>query len=156
VPPVPNIQPCGHKPDQERIAYPEALREALERYHDDSATSDLLLLMAWENRPTSNLGTVLRIAQIRRANPVWRQNYPPAETDAGTRRDRAPSGRLDDSEAEVLRGGDRRVPAHAACLTLCSACWRSFRSTDAGCSSMNRNAVGLRYHLFRNYGSEGG
>lgn len=104
MPPVPNIQPCGHKPDQERIAYPEALREALERYHDDSATSDLLLLMAWENRPTSNLGTVLRIAQIRRANPVWRQNYPPAETDAGTRRDRAPSGRLDDSEAEVLRG----------------------------------------------------
>jgi hypothetical protein len=57
-------------PDQERIAYPDAVREALERYHDDSATSDLLLLMAWENRPMSNLGTVLRIAQIRRANPV--------------------------------------------------------------------------------------
>jgi hypothetical protein len=70
VPPVPNIQPCGHKPDQERIAYPDALHEALERYHDDSATSDLLLLMAWESQPTSNLGTVLRIAQIRRANPV--------------------------------------------------------------------------------------
>jgi hypothetical protein len=70
MPPVPNIQPCGHKPDQERIAYPHALREALERYHDDSATSDLLLLMAWENRPTSNLSAVLRIAQIRRTNPV--------------------------------------------------------------------------------------
>jgi hypothetical protein len=36
--------------------------------------------------------------------PFWRQNYAPAETDAGTRRDRAPSGRLDDSEAEILRG----------------------------------------------------
>jgi hypothetical protein len=70
VPPVPNTQPCGHKPDQERIAYPDALREALERYHDDSATSDLLLLVAWENQPASNLGTILRIAQIRRANPV--------------------------------------------------------------------------------------
>jgi hypothetical protein len=29
-------------------------------------------------------------------------------------------------------------------------------STDAGCSSMNHNAVGPRYHLFHNYGSEGG
>jgi hypothetical protein len=26
--------------------------------------------MAWEVRPTSDLGVVLRIAQIRRANPV--------------------------------------------------------------------------------------
>jgi hypothetical protein len=33
--------------------------------------------------------------------PFWRQNYAPAETDAGTRRDSAPSGRLDDSEAEA-------------------------------------------------------
>jgi hypothetical protein len=34
--------------------------------------------------------------------PFWRQNYAPAETDAGTRRDRAPSGRLDDSEAQAI------------------------------------------------------
>ena len=67
---VPNATPSRRQPSRERFTRPDALREALERYHDDSATSDLLLLMAWENRPMSNLGIVLRIRQIRRANPV--------------------------------------------------------------------------------------
>jgi hypothetical protein len=31
--------------------------------------SDLLLLMEWKNRPISNLGILLRIRQILRANP---------------------------------------------------------------------------------------
>jgi hypothetical protein len=67
---VRNVQPARPKPSQEWLAYPDALREALDRYHNESATSDLLFLMEWENRPTSNLGILLRIAQIRRANPV--------------------------------------------------------------------------------------
>jgi hypothetical protein len=70
VPFVPNATPCRRQPSQERFTRPDALWEALERHHDDSATSDLLLLIAWENRPTSDLGIVLRIRQIRRANPV--------------------------------------------------------------------------------------
>lgn len=67
---VPNATPSRRQPSQERLTCLDALRDALERYHDDSATSDLLLLMAWENRPTSDLGILLRIRQIRRANPV--------------------------------------------------------------------------------------
>jgi hypothetical protein len=70
VPFVPNATPSRRQSSRERFTRPDSLREALERYHDDSATSDLLLLMAWENRPMSNLGIVLRIRQIRRANPV--------------------------------------------------------------------------------------
>ena len=67
---VPNTTPSRRQPSQERFTCPDALLQALEYYHDDSATSDLLFLMAWEVRPTSDLSVVLRIAQIRRANPV--------------------------------------------------------------------------------------
>jgi hypothetical protein len=67
---VPNAPPPRRQPSRDRLARPDALLQALEKYRDHSATSDLLFLMAWEIRPTSNLGIVLRIAQIRRANPV--------------------------------------------------------------------------------------
>jgi hypothetical protein len=70
VPFVPNVTPSRRQPSREGFNRPDVLLKALEHYHDDSATSDLLLLMAWEVRPTSDLGVVLRIAQIRRANPV--------------------------------------------------------------------------------------
>jgi hypothetical protein len=120
VPPVPNIQPCGHKPDQERIAYPDALQEALERYQDDSATSDLLLLMAWRTNPRAILVPSCGLPRYAVPTPFWRQDYEPAETDAGTRRDRAPTGRLDDSEAEVLRG--RPTRSSACCTSYLALC----------------------------------
>jgi hypothetical protein len=66
---IPNTTPSRRQPGRERFTRPDVLVQALEYYHDDSATSDLLFLMAWEARPTSDLGVVLRIAQIRRANP---------------------------------------------------------------------------------------
>ena len=46
-----------------------AVRHALERVRGDSAVADLLFLEAWEASPTPEVGAVLRIAQIRRANP---------------------------------------------------------------------------------------
>ena len=66
---VPNATPSRRQPSREGFTRPDVLLQALEHYRDDSATSDLLFLMAlvW---PTSDLGVVLRIAQIRRANPV--------------------------------------------------------------------------------------
>jgi hypothetical protein len=45
-----------------------AVRRALEHVHCDAAVADLLFLEAWEASPTSEVGAVLRIAQIRRAN----------------------------------------------------------------------------------------
>jgi hypothetical protein len=105
VPFVPNATPSRRQPSRERFTRPDVLLQALEHYHDDSATSDLLFLMAWEVRPTSDLGVVLRIAQIRRANPVLaaelRAREAPAGTGARTRRDRAPFRRLDSGGAEV-------------------------------------------------------
>jgi hypothetical protein len=47
-----------------------AVRHALERVSCDSAIADLLFLEAWEASPTPEVGAVLRIAQIRRANPA--------------------------------------------------------------------------------------
>jgi hypothetical protein len=70
VPFVPNATPSRRQPSREGFTRPDVLLQALEHNHDDSATSDLLFLMAWEVRPTSDVGVVLRIAQIRRANPV--------------------------------------------------------------------------------------
>lgn len=67
---VPNATPSRRQPSREGFTRTDVLLQALEHYHDDSATSDLLFRMAWEVRPTSDLGVVLRIAQIRRANPV--------------------------------------------------------------------------------------
>ena len=46
-----------------------AVRRALENAHCDAAIADLLFLEAWEASPTAEVGAVLRIAQIRRANP---------------------------------------------------------------------------------------
>jgi hypothetical protein len=46
-----------------------AVRHALQRAHCDSAIADLLFLEAWEASPTAEVAAVLRVAQIRRANP---------------------------------------------------------------------------------------
>jgi hypothetical protein len=46
-----------------------AVRHALERVRGDSAVADLLFLEAWEASPTPEVAAVLRVAQIRRANP---------------------------------------------------------------------------------------
>jgi hypothetical protein len=47
-----------------------ALQHALEDVHDRTAMADLLFLEAWELSPTAQVGSVLRVAQIRRANPA--------------------------------------------------------------------------------------
>jgi hypothetical protein len=46
-----------------------AVRRALERAHCDAAVADLLFLEAWEASPSPEVAAVLRVAQIRRANP---------------------------------------------------------------------------------------
>ncbi|HVC60554.1 MAG TPA: hypothetical protein VND19_09375 [Acetobacteraceae bacterium] len=50
-----------------------AVRRALERVRCDAAIADLLFLEAWEASPTPEVATVLRVAQIRRANPELAQ-----------------------------------------------------------------------------------
>jgi hypothetical protein len=47
-----------------------AIRRALEHVRCDAAVADLLFLESWEASPTPEIGAVLRIAQIRRANPA--------------------------------------------------------------------------------------
>jgi hypothetical protein len=47
-----------------------AIRHALERARGDSAIADLLFLEAWEASPSPEVAAVLRVAQIRRANPA--------------------------------------------------------------------------------------
>lgn len=46
-----------------------AVRLALERVRGDAAIADLMFLEAWEASPTPEVSAVLRVAQIRRANP---------------------------------------------------------------------------------------
>ncbi|HUB48510.1 MAG TPA: hypothetical protein VMB73_26340 [Acetobacteraceae bacterium] len=46
-----------------------AVRRALQNARCDAAVADLLFLETWEASPTPEVGAVLRIAQIRRANP---------------------------------------------------------------------------------------
>lgn len=46
-----------------------AVRHALERVRGDSAVADLLFLESWEASPTPEVSAVLRVSQIRRANP---------------------------------------------------------------------------------------
>jgi hypothetical protein len=46
-----------------------AVRRALERARCDAAVADLLFLEAWEASPSPEVAAVLRVAQIRRANP---------------------------------------------------------------------------------------
>jgi hypothetical protein len=46
-----------------------AVRRALELARSDAAVADLLFLEAWEASPSPEVAAVLRVAQIRRANP---------------------------------------------------------------------------------------
>jgi hypothetical protein len=46
-----------------------ALRGALRRVRDEASAADLLFLEAWEIMPSSSIAAMLRVAQIRRANP---------------------------------------------------------------------------------------
>ncbi len=46
-----------------------ALRRALEAVRDTRATEDLLFLEAWEAHPMPGAGLMLRVGQLRRANP---------------------------------------------------------------------------------------
>jgi hypothetical protein len=50
-----------------------AVRRALQDAHCDAAIADLLFLESWEASPTPEVGAVLRVAQIRRANPELAQ-----------------------------------------------------------------------------------
>lgn len=56
-------------PDPNALAHTRALREALERMGDEAYAEDLLFLERWERAPVPGVGTALRVAQIRRANP---------------------------------------------------------------------------------------
>lgn len=47
-----------------------AVRRALQEVRCDAAVADLLFLESWEASPTPEVGAVLRVAQIRRANPA--------------------------------------------------------------------------------------
>lgn len=47
-----------------------ALRHALSRVQDRLFTEDLLFLETWESCPTLVTGTMLRVRQLRRANPT--------------------------------------------------------------------------------------
>lgn len=46
----------------------EAVRRALQNGLDAAAAADWLFLESWEAAPTGEVGAVLRVAQIRRAN----------------------------------------------------------------------------------------
>ena len=56
--------------DFERQPITRAVSLALRDMADPRARSDLLFLEEWELRRTANPGAVLRIGQIRRANPA--------------------------------------------------------------------------------------
>ena len=47
----------------------QAALRALDSPNDSRALDDLLFFEAWEREPSLDLGTLLRAAQIRRANP---------------------------------------------------------------------------------------
>jgi hypothetical protein len=47
-----------------------ALQRALQMMRDVASAADLLFLEAWEAQPTPQIGTALRVHQIRRANPL--------------------------------------------------------------------------------------
>lgn len=55
----------------EKMAQPitTAIRTRLHGVRDEATIDDLLFLERWEMLPSPNMGTVLRAAQIRRANP---------------------------------------------------------------------------------------
>jgi hypothetical protein len=49
--------------------YTQALSRALQSAENTASAADLLLLEAWETNKPMHLGIMLRIRQIRRANP---------------------------------------------------------------------------------------
>ena len=49
--------------------YTQALRRVLQTTDNASSSADLLLLEAWESDRSMHLGIMLRVRQIRRANP---------------------------------------------------------------------------------------
>jgi hypothetical protein len=51
------------------LAATAALRRALSQVRDPNTIDDLLFLERWEMRPMPNTAAVLRVKQIRRANP---------------------------------------------------------------------------------------
>ena len=51
------------------LARTAAVRRALALACCDAAVADLLFLETWEASPTPDVAAVLRVAQIRRANP---------------------------------------------------------------------------------------
>ena len=53
-----------------RLPRTQAVRRALRLAGRAEATSDLLFFEAWEMDAQADLGTLLRAAQIRRANPA--------------------------------------------------------------------------------------
>lgn len=56
-------------PTRESAPRTVAVRRALEQAHCDAAVADLLFLESWEASPSGEVAAVLRVAQIRRANP---------------------------------------------------------------------------------------
>ncbi len=55
--------------DTRKAPYTEAVRRMLQSPNSAGLEADLLFLEAWEMEPSSNLGSALRVSQIRRANP---------------------------------------------------------------------------------------
>ena len=71
-----------------RFAHTDAVRRALVLVVDQAAVADLLFLEAWEEQPVSSLPALLRMRQLRRAQPALA-----AEVRAEvTRRRQCPSG----------------------------------------------------------------
>ena len=55
--------------DTRRAPHTEAVRRKLQSPNSAGLEADLLFLEAWEMQPNANLGSALRVSQIRRANP---------------------------------------------------------------------------------------
>jgi hypothetical protein len=49
--------------------FTHAVRRALSRLRDEASASDLLFLEQWELDPRPGIAAVLRVGQLRRANP---------------------------------------------------------------------------------------
>jgi hypothetical protein len=55
--------------DHQPLPRTAALRRALQAVRDDRAARDLLFLEEWEAHPMPGAGFMLRVGQLRRANP---------------------------------------------------------------------------------------
>jgi hypothetical protein len=69
--------------DVQDLPHTHVVRRAIEA--DSRAAADLLFLERWEMTPQHSVGAVLRIAQIRRANPSLAEEVR-AELAGGARR----------------------------------------------------------------------